>query len=284
MTTTDEIVEEGRKGELVRREEMNKMATSFIVSSTSGARVQGVGLFSRSFVCKWKPRIAGIRSTRVMRRNCDVDRIVCEQSNEVEEKKEEKKEPPFEIRGFSLANAFLGVGVVITFTSLSSYIASYGTASATSLGFVYGVPILLVGCALKYAELQPVEVSGSAAATEAREQRATEIQRKIYSDITRHRYGDEAHMAAALSSLSLVPRGEACPVLERAEEFARVDGEYSLKLVFTSVATPYKAWTEKIERLERFFGPGVWAEVEKLDGAKRLVAVTLTSGTRVGGA
>ena len=189
---------------------------------------------------------------------------------------EASKEPPFELRGFSLANVFLFAGAAITVSSFSSYINSSGTASATSLGFVYGVPILLIGCALKYAELQPVSVESSAEAAVAREERGTEIQKKIYKDITRHRYGDEAHLSAALASLGLVPRGEACPTLEGGKETV-VDGEYCLELVFTSALTPYREWEEKIERFERFFGPNVRAEVEKVDSKKRLVALRLTS-------
>lgn len=114
-------------------------------------------------------------------------------------------------------------------------------------------------------------------AREIREKRATDTQKKIYSDITRHRYGDEAHLSAALAALGLVPRGEACPELVRGEEKV-VDGEYELKLVFYSVATPWAEWQGKTDKFERFFGPGVSAEVEKVDSEKRLVALKLRSG------
>lgn len=192
---------------------------------------------------------------------------------------EQPKEVPFEIRGFSLANVFLAAGGLITIFSFSSYFNSNGTASATSLGFVYGVPILLVGCALKYAELQPIQVKSFEGALEARKTKATETQKKIYSDITRHRYGDEAHLSAAMAALGLVPRGEPCPELLEGEERA-VNGEYQLKLIFYSVATPWKEWQGKTDKYERFFGPGVLAEVEKVDAEKRLVALKLTTGTR----
>lgn len=187
------------------------------------------------------------------------------------------REVPFEIRGFSLANLGLLLGTSITVYSFSTYFASNGTASATSLGFVYGVPILLIGCALKYAELKPIPVSSNPSAQLARGERATDVQRKIYSDITRHRYGDEAHLAAVLAALGLVPRGEACPELLEGEESVGEKGEYRLKLTFYSVATPWKEWQGKIERYEQFFGPGVKVEVEKIDAEKRLVALTLSS-------
>lgn len=183
------------------------------------------------------------------------------------------KDVPFEIRGFSLANLFLLAGATVTVVSFSSYFGSNATASATSLGFVYGVPILLIGCALKYAELQPVPLRSTPDGRALRST-GTEIQQKIVSDITRHRYGDEAHLSAALSSLGLIPRGAACPELISASESSR-DGKYCLTLQFYSVETPWKTWEGKIDRYERFFGPGIKAEVEKLDGEKRLVALKL---------
>jgi Protein of unknown function (DUF2854) len=162
--------------------------------------------------------------------------------------------------------------------SFSSYFTSAGQASASSLGFVYGVPILLIGCALKYAELQPVPLASAPGARALREGGgATETQAKIVSDVTRHRYGDEAHLSGVMSALGLVPRGAACPELLSAREEV-VGGRYVLGLQFYSVETPFKQWTDRVERMERFFGPGVSVEVEKLDGEKRLVELRLAAG------
>lgn len=161
-------------------------------------------------------------------------------------------------------------------TSLSSFVQSSGTAGATSLGFVYGIPILLVGCALKYAELDPIELISSTEAAEARERCGTDTQKKIHSDITRHRYGDEAHMAEALSSLGLIPRGEPCPVLESGVE-RQVGGEYEIELFFVSVATAFGEWEDRIERMERFFGPRVSVTVRKVDKERRVVGVAIRS-------
>lgn len=193
----------------------------------------------------------------------------------------EEKEIPFEIRGFSLANLGLVLGFAITGYSFFTYFSSNGTASATSLGFVYGVPVLLIGCALKYAELQPVPLTSTPAGLAARESAATDIQKKIVSDVTRHRYGDEAHLAAALRALSLVPRGAVAPELVRAAEATTEGGEYSLALEFFSKETPFKTWAGVRERCERFFGPDVRVEVTKLDGEKRLVELKLISTRKV---
>merc|ERR1719199_1169028 len=68
-------------------------------------------------------------------------------------------EPPFEIRGFSLGNAVLFGGLGVTCASFVDYLGSAGGdgLSVSGLGFVYGIPIALAGCALKYAEIEPVE-------------------------------------------------------------------------------------------------------------------------------
>lgn len=135
---------------------------------------------------------------------------------------------------------------------------------------------MLIGCALKYAELQPVNVDSDENAKRVREKVATATQKQIYSDITRHRYGDEAHLSAALVSLGLRPRGEACPVLEYAIE-REVDGHYEIELVFNSIATPYKTWEQRQEQYLSFFGPGVSVSVRKVDAEKRLVGLAIRS-------
>lgn len=66
-------------------------------------------------------------------------------------------EAPFEIRGFSLANAAAFVGLGITAASFFEYFSTGGAGGLSGIGFVYGIPILLVGLALK------VRVCGRAA-------------------------------------------------------------------------------------------------------------------------
>lgn len=58
-------------------------------------------------------------------------------------------EAPFEIRGFSLANAAALVGLAITVASFFEYFSTGGAGGLSGIGFVYGIPIALVGLALK---------------------------------------------------------------------------------------------------------------------------------------
>lgn len=57
-------------------------------------------------------------------------------------------EAPFEIRGFSLANAAAISGTAITAASFYEYFSS-GSGGLSGIGFVYGIPVMLVGLALK---------------------------------------------------------------------------------------------------------------------------------------
>jgi len=105
-------------------------------------------------------------------------------------------EPPFEIRGFSLGNVVILGGILVTVLSFAEYLNESGGdgLNVSGLGFVYGIPIFLAGAALKYAEIEPVPCFSTSAGGIAAESKATEIIQKIKQDVTRHRYGDEAHL------------------------------------------------------------------------------------------
>ena len=58
-------------------------------------------------------------------------------------------EAPFEIRGFSLANAAALVGLAITVASFVEYFSTGGAGRLSGIGFVYGIPIAFIGLAVK---------------------------------------------------------------------------------------------------------------------------------------
>ncbi|CAN0337373.1 unnamed protein product, partial [Ectocarpus sp. 13 AM-2016] len=113
-------------------------------------------------------------------------------------------EAPFEIRGFSLANAAALAGLAITCASFYEYFSTGGAGGLSGIGFVYGIPIALIGLALKYAELPPAPLQTTPEAEALFEEKATETIRSIKSDVTRHRYGDEAHLDTTVKFLGLV--------------------------------------------------------------------------------
>lgn len=118
------------------------------------------------------------------------------------------------------------------------------------------------------------------------------------------RYGDDAHLDTTVQALGLVIAGKEFPQLQYIKQvgglvviitFKHVlawwltsvpgvqgveDGELVFSMIFKSDETPYRMWAEpeRVNRYERFFGPGVRARVEKVDAAKRLVAITLLTG------
>jgi len=191
-------------------------------------------------------------------------------------------EPPFEIRGFSLGNLVILAGILITVLSFGEYLSDSGSEglNVSGLGFVYGIPVFLAGAALKYAEIEPVPCFTAPGADVTFESKATEIIRKIKQDVTRHRYGDEAHLDTTVKKLGLVVPGKAYPQLRELREETTDDGELAFTMVWQSLDTPFKMWNDEKRRqkYETFFGPGVGAEVVKLDAEQRLVGIKLTTG------
>jgi len=187
-------------------------------------------------------------------------------------------EPPFEIRGFSLGNFVIFAGIAITVLSFSEYLSDSGSEglNVSGLGFVYGIPVFLGGSALKYAEIDPVPCKSTPAADRIFESKATEIMSKIKKDVTRHRYGDEAHLDTTVKKLGLVIPGKDYPQLIELREDEE-DGELAFTMVWQSLDTPYKMWADerRVQKYETFFGPGVTADIVKIDAEQRLVGIKL---------
>jgi len=181
---------------------------------------------------------------------------------------------PFEIR-FSLGNVVSLSGAVLFVFCIGKFLLNNGESDVVStFGFVYAIPALVGGLALKYAELPPVKFDTSAAAEAKRESTGTTIQQKIVSDATRFTYGD-AHMEDPLRALKLAPRGMGVPDLVNLAEAVTPEGQYSLTMRFFAPNTPYRVWKDRGPRFSRFFGPNVRAVLKKYDSQKRLVELSL---------
>lgn len=193
-------------------------------------------------------------------------------------------EPPFEIRGFSLGNLVCAAGILITVASFTEYLSGGGAGdglNVSGLGFIYGIPVFLAGAALKYAEIEPVPVYSAVGADAAFGQKASDTILKIKQDVTRHRYGDEAHLDTTVKKLGLVVPGKAYPQLKELRQDVTADGELVFTMVWQSLDTPYKMWADerRVKKYETFFGPNVTAEVVKIDAEQRLVGIQLTTTT-----
>merc|ERR1719201_523562 len=194
-------------------------------------------------------------------------------------------EPPIKIKGFSLATAALSVGAAITLYSFFAFFTSGGgggTASLSSLGFIYGIPIITLGAALAYAELQPVPVTyaGNEEEMEALfEAKANGAMRSIREDVTRHRYGDDAHLDTTTKALGLVEPGRPYPLLLELKLGMTEKDELCFAMVFQALEAPFSLWADerRVKKYQTFFGPNVDVDVVKVDKDNRVLAIVLAT-------
>lgn len=154
----------------------------------------------------------------------------------------------------------LGGGAIITTIGFTAYALNY--AALNMIGFFYGIPLLLGGVALKITELRPVPLTiPTTSEVEAlRDTQATDTQKQIFDDLTRYRYGQEAHLDSALKFLGLAPSDDDRPTIVGIRE-ENIDGAYAMILEFDSPFITLEMWQNKIEKMTTFFGPGVRVEV-----------------------
>jgi hypothetical protein len=152
-------------------------------------------------------------------------------------------------------------GVVLTVVGSLAYVTDHPNLSLPTI--FYGIPIFLGGLALKSSELAPPQrLTPPAQWRELREAPASEPLRKLLADVTRWRYGQKAHLESSLEALKLWDE-QTPPTLLSVEELSFPEG-YGLKLCFTVGAVPLPRWEACQERLGRFFGPGLQADLAPL--------------------
>ncbi|QFZ91103.2 DUF2854 domain-containing protein [Synechococcus elongatus] len=177
--------------------------------------------------------------------------------------------------GFPLGNLLTVVGTVLTLVGFYAYFIT-DNATLNLAGFFYGIPLLLGGLALKSAELKPVPLAkASSVVLELRKTQATPTQQQVRRDVTRFRYGQEAHLDVALEKLGLSPSDDERPELVALREEDR-NGAYTLVLDFASPAVPLETWQSKQERISRFFGPNIRAEIQQSASDRIEVALITT--------
>ena len=160
----------------------------------------------------------------------------------------------------SLGSLGLWVGSILTIGGFAAYFADFATLNLA--GFFYGIPLLLGGLALKAAELKPIPFSQPTPSNvlALRDQLATNTQNQIRKDVTRYRYGQDAHLDTSLTHLGLHPNKEESPVLESLRE-EEAQGAYALVLEFSSPLMPIETWLKKRDKMEAFFGPGIRVDI-----------------------
>jgi hypothetical protein len=179
-----------------------------------------------------------------------------------------------------LMQALLSPGSLVTMAGAALSVVGWvgyaaGNPNLSLPTIFYGIPILLGGLALKSSELAPPErLTPSAQFRDLRQRPASEPLRKLLADVLRWRYGQKAHLESSLEVLKLWDE-ENPPRLLSVEELER-GGAYGLRLRFDCGGVAQDRWQERRERLGRFFGAGLTAELETV-GADGLALTLLSS-------
>ncbi|ACK67360.1 conserved hypothetical protein [Rippkaea orientalis PCC 8801] len=181
------------------------------------------------------------------------------------------------LRKISLASVGLTVGGILAIIGFVAY--AQKNATLNLVGFFYGIPILLGGLALKAAELKPTPFSQptSPEVLTLRNKQATATQNQIRNDVTRYRYGQQAHLDDSLQRLGLSPTDEERPLLVALREEV-IQGNYALILEFNSPLISLETWQEKQEKIEKFFGPDIYTKIEAKEEDK--IEVALIAGIK----
>jgi len=160
----------------------------------------------------------------------------------------------------SLGKWGLILGIGLTTGGMAAYIGGYPNLNLAA--FFTGVPLALGGLALKAAELKPIPYSElpSPEIRQLRQAQATPILKLLRQNVTRYRYGHEAHLDESLERLGLAPSREERPVLQSIRE-VEWEGRYALVLAFASPHVLLETWQAQQPKIERFFGPGVRAQL-----------------------
>lgn len=167
-------------------------------------------------------------------------------------------------------------GAALTVIGSLAYVSDHPNLSLPTI--FYGIPILLGGLALKSSELPPpTRLTPPAQLRELRDAPASEPLRKLLADVCRWRYGQKAHLESSLEALKLWDEQDP-PQLLSVEELADPEG-YGLSLTFAPGAVALSRWQACQERLGRFFGPGLQADLSQPSEDR----LTLTLRPQTGG-
>jgi hypothetical protein len=172
----------------------------------------------------------------------------------------------FEIAEVSFGAIALYTGVALLTYGFGAYFKWLPGESFSAVMLIYGFPASLIGFALKYAELKPIELRSTQTALAMREAEQTDIQKQVREDTTRFRYGDEQHLDFALERIFLIGRPggisrKTCPVMVGLREETS-GGKYSLVVEFKNKqGFDTTSWAQRLPKFQSFFGPGIEARM-----------------------
>ena len=166
---------------------------------------------------------------------------------------------------YSPANVITITGGVLSFIGMIAFFTESVNLSVPT--FFYGVPILLIGLALKTSEIAPVQLLNKEVFLTDKFNRPKEIT-ELVKDVTKWRYGIQAHLESSLEVLKLWNE-EDPPQLLELEEITK-DDRNGLRMHFQINSVPLDDWIKRKERLNRFFAKGLESEFIINDNKKEL--------------
>ena len=166
-------------------------------------------------------------------------------------------------RNYSPADVITILGGFLSFIGLIAFFTESVNLSVPT--FFYGVPIFLIGLALKTSEIPPVNLLNKDFFNDDNFKRPEELT-NLVKDVTKWRYGIQAHLETSLQNLKLWD-DENPPQLIELEEVEKEEKK-GLRMHFKQNAVPIEKWFAKQDRLNRFFAKGLVSEIIIHDNKK----------------
>ena len=157
---------------------------------------------------------------------------------------------------YSPANLIIITGGSLSIIGMTAYFTDSVNLSVPT--FFYGVPIFLIGLALKTTEIPPVKLINKDNFSSNKFNRPEELT-NLVKDVTKWRYGIQAHLESSLEALNLW-NFDNPPQLVELEEITK-DEKNGLRMHFEINAVPKEDWIKKKDRIERFFAKGLESEL-----------------------
>ncbi len=177
---------------------------------------------------------------------------------------------------FSPASIVSITGGILAVTGLISYFQDATNLSVPT--FFYGVPILLIGLAMKNSELSPAANLTSTSDLSELKLKGPEELSNLIGDVTRFRYGQRVHLETSLQSLKLWNESKPPQLLEI--ELIKKDQSFGIRMKFKFGGVPLEKWEEKKDRLGRFFAKDLIANISSnAEGELNLELLPKTSIT-----
>ena len=157
---------------------------------------------------------------------------------------------------YSPANLIIITGGSLSIIGMTAYFTDSVNLSVPT--FFYGVPIFLIGLALKTTEIPPVCLINKDNFSSNKFNRPEELT-NLVKDVTKWRYGIQAHLESSLEALNLW-NFDNPPQLVELEEITK-DEKNGLRMHFEINAVPKEDWIKKKDRIERFFAKDLQSEL-----------------------